>query len=74
MDEPLHGQGGCPAGDLPSGGVGGNWVCWEPAVGEKRLRNLAIQPGCIQCGLMKLKPGMCLMKATNRSQREKMQR
>ena len=32
MVEPpsVSGQGHCPAGDLPSGGAGGNWVQWEP--------------------------------------------
>lgn len=53
-----------PAGDFPSGGAGGNWMCWEPAgaVGGSP----AIQPGCIQGGLTKLKPDQCLMKATNK--------
>lgn len=46
MGEPprVGGQGGCPAGDFPSGGAEGNWVHWEPAVGEKKLGNPAIQP------------------------------
>lgn len=38
-------------------GTGENWVHWEPAVGQKGLRYT--HPGCIQCSLTKLKPGLC---------------
>lgn len=62
-----------PAGDFPSGGAGGNWMCWEPVGAVEG--SPAIQPGYIQGGLTKLKPDQCLMKATNsRSGRENMQR
>ena len=60
----MRGQGWRPAGDLPLGGAGGDWVHGEPAVGRGDLRSPATQPMCVQGGLTKIKPGLCLMMAT----------
>lgn len=67
----MRGQGRRPAGDLPLGGAGGHWVHGEPAVGTGDLRRPATQPVCVQGGLTKIKPGSCLMMATQQQKQNR---